>query len=577
MAAYTPTKFRKGALERDVETWSDHYQAIWEGFTPDGPLPERPVFSDREQAELERRETAALANYVAKDARILNVKDFGAKGNGAANDTAAINAALGALTPGDTLIFPPGRYMTSGGHHVTTPSVKIEGPTGRAQTYNSSAQLFLRNGANADMLTIDTNQVTVRDLTLHGQYSGQTAPSRGLVTSTLSGSYNFFDAVWVTSFNGDGMSFESSSGTTSNTIVNCESRVNQGYGMRFYGTSTDSMVSNCYIDQNVQSGVYCSSGDLSMTSCHLWGNGTGTTGERDGITFQSSAGCRIINCFIETQLNGAGIRFKTGANKGHIIQGCDIWGNGLQGIYAYQASNCVFTGNVVRQNNYKGQVGGGGAGLFVDSCTALLITGNQFFSSGANRQTYGYYEFGTANVDIRFTDNMSRAADHTTGGVFLGPGTRADLGSSFRSKAADQSIVNSNVLIDDADLQIPVAAGEVWQVEGLLFVDGPQAADLAVRISAPPGATGYWRALGPAGSATSTTAVSINPGAATVGASMGIGLLGAGVVTPVKIEGLVTVTTAGTLLVRWAQQAIDPAVPVIVKAGSHIQARRVAQ
>ena len=355
---------------------------------------------------------------------VLNVRDYGAVGDGATDDTGAINAALAAMTPGSLLFFPSGRYMTNGGHVLAAPSCTIAGTSGRAQTYNSSAQLFMRNGANADMLTISANQCTVRNLSLYGNKGNQTAASNGLVTPSNSGAnYLLLDAVWVDSFNGDGYSFQSSGTTLSATVVNCESRANVGYGMHFYGTVSDMIVTDCYIDQNVQSGVYCQSSDLSLTSCHIWGNGTATTGDLDGITCVSSAGCRFVNCYIESQTNGVGIRFKSGANKGHIISGCDIWNNGYQGVYAYSATNCAIVGNIIRQNNYKGQTAGGGAGVFFDTCTAMSVTGNQFFSSGASRQTYGYYETGTANAGCIFQGNVSRAADHTTGNWVIATGT----------------------------------------------------------------------------------------------------------------------------------------------------------
>lgn len=368
---------------------------------------------------------ALNATYASKPGAVINVKDgpYNAKGDGATNDTASINAAIAALTAGGTLYFPPGRYMTDGGHVINVPSCKIVGSSGRAQTYNSSAQLYLRNGANSDMLTIPANQVTVRDLSLYGNYNNQTGVSRGLVTpSTAGANYLLLDAVWVDSFNGDGYVFESL-GTLSSTVVNCESRKNRGYGMRFTGTATDSMVANCYIDQNTQSGVFCSAGDVSLTSVHIWGNGTAVSGDRDGITFQSSTGCRVVNCYIETQIEGAGIRFKSGTNKGHIIQGCDIWANGFQGIYGFGAANVVISGNVIRQNNYKGGVTSSGAGVTLDSCIAISTTGNTFFSSGANRQTYGYYEVGTANAGCIFNGNTSRAVDHTTGNWVIATGT----------------------------------------------------------------------------------------------------------------------------------------------------------
>lgn len=313
--------------------------------------------------------------------------------------------------------------MTNGGHVIDKPSVRIIGSGGRAQTYNSSSQIYLRNGSNADMLTIQANQVTVRDLTLHGNYNNQTGASRGLVTPATHGAnYLLLDAVWVDSFNGDGYVFESLA-TLSSTIVNCESRFNRGYGMKFTGTATDSMVANCYIDQSTQSGVFSSAGDVSLTSVHIWGNGTAASGDRDGITLQSAAGNRIVNCYIETQHEGAGIRFKSGNNSGHIVQGCDIWANGFQGIYGFSASNGVISGNTIRQNNYKGGTAGSGAGITFDTCTGMSVTGNNFYSSGLNRQTYGYYEFGTANAGNVFMGNVSRASQHTTGNWVIATGT----------------------------------------------------------------------------------------------------------------------------------------------------------
>lgn len=513
---------------------------------------------------------------VGKGDLVINVKDYGALGNGAANDTAAINAAIDALVPGATLFFPPGRYMTNGGHVIDTPSVVVKGCSGRAQTYNSAAQLYLRNAANADMMTIAETQITVRDLALFGNKTNQSGTSRGLVTSSaVPVNYFLLDAVWVDSFNGDGFAFEGGGSTVSSTIVNCESRVNAGYGMRFYGTATDSMMANCYVDQNGLSGIQCSSGDLSVMGCHIWGNGTAGSGDRDGITFQSAAGCRVVNCYIETNHNGAGIRFKSGTNRGHIVTECDIWDNGNQGIYAFAATNCIFSNNVIRTNNYNGGSGVNGAALVVDSCTSIIVEGNQFFNASLNRQTYCFYENGSSNAEIAFTGNACRRADQNgQNTLLLGPGTLVDLGTVSRRKTADQSVTSSTTLIDDLDLTFAVAVGEVWEIEGMLFVDGATSGDVLVRLAAPSTPTGYWRALGPAASNTSASAASFVPGAQLFNQNATIGALGAGVIATVKFEGMLTVTTVGTFVVRWAQGTSD-ATATIVKAGSYLRARRV--
>lgn len=513
---------------------------------------------------------------VGKGDLVFNVKDYGALGDGSTNDTAAIDAAIAALVPGGTLYFPAGRYMTDGGHVIDTPSVVVKGCSGRAQTYNSSAQLYLRAAANSDMLTIAETQITVRDLALYGNKANQSSTSRGLVTSSaVPVNYFLLDAVWVDSFKGDGFSFEGGGSTVSSTIVNCESRVNDGYGMKFYGTATDSMMANCYIDQNGLSGIHCASGDLSVMGVHIWGNGTAGSGDRDGITFQSAAGCRVVNCYIETNHNGAGIRFKTGTNRGHIVTECDIWDNGNQGIYAFSATNCIFSNNVIRTNNYGGGSGVNGAGIVVDTCTSMIIEGNQFFNASLTRQTYCYYENGSSNVDIKFTGNACRRIDQNgQGTLFLGPGTSVDLGSVFRRKTADQTVNNTTTLADDNTLTFPVVAGEVWEIEGLLFVDSATAADITVRLATPSGQSGYWRALGSSASNTSATAAALVPSGVAFNGNATIGGLGAGVISTVKLEGLLVVGDAGSCVLRWAQGTAD-ATDTIVKAGSYLRARRV--
>jgi polygalacturonase len=45
--------------------------------------------------------------------RVVNVKQFGARGNGLADDTAAIQAAINAAKPGETIYFPAGVYSVS--------------------------------------------------------------------------------------------------------------------------------------------------------------------------------------------------------------------------------------------------------------------------------------------------------------------------------------------------------------------------------------------------------------------------------------------------------------------------------
>ena len=56
---------------------------------------------------------ATLRNLVDKVREVVSVKDFGAVGDGVADDTAAIQAAIDSLASGGTLWFPVGTYMIS--------------------------------------------------------------------------------------------------------------------------------------------------------------------------------------------------------------------------------------------------------------------------------------------------------------------------------------------------------------------------------------------------------------------------------------------------------------------------------
>lgn len=371
---------------------------------------------------------------------VFNVKDFGALGNGTADDTAAINAAIAALAPGNTLFFPQGRYMTNGGHVIDTPSVTIKGPTGRGAPFWGSTQLYLRNGANADMLTLAAPQITLRELSLYGNQPNQTGASRGIATSPTDGAnYFLLDTVWVENFNGDGYTFEHPTSSIGGQLTNCECRENTGYGMSFY--ATDIIVTDCYVAYNTQSGLFCHTGSVSFNSCHIWGNGTALTGNCDGVTLYHTDQCQIMNCYIETN-NDAGIELLYGS--GSIIIGCDIWANRTRGIYSFGADHAVISNNLIHYNNSTGNTGSGGAEIAVDTGTAMMITGNQLFGG---RASYGYYEIGASNTDIKFIGNMCRPADFVTGDTVFGVGT--NTGKATRANPRVTSAASASSLTPD--------------------------------------------------------------------------------------------------------------------------------
>ena len=66
----------------------------------------------------------------------INVKTYGATGDGSRDDTSAIAAAFAAATPGSTVYFPSGTYKVSSGFTISVPITIVgDGPAG---TYNAA-------------------------------------------------------------------------------------------------------------------------------------------------------------------------------------------------------------------------------------------------------------------------------------------------------------------------------------------------------------------------------------------------------------------------------------------------------
>jgi hypothetical protein len=71
---------------------------------------------------------------------IVNVISYGASGNGSTDDTAAINSAIAALAPGDTLEFPEGTYLVTSLHPISVSGVTIDGSNNTAKIISKTTQ-----------------------------------------------------------------------------------------------------------------------------------------------------------------------------------------------------------------------------------------------------------------------------------------------------------------------------------------------------------------------------------------------------------------------------------------------------
>lgn len=115
----------------------------------------------------------------------INVKDFGAIGDGSANDTAAIANAIAALNTAGrgVLYFPPGQYLTSGGFTITANATILGMGMGDFEGDDGISEI-LCNSATAVLFTVSADRATFRDLALRN--TAGTTPSAGAAISVSS-------------------------------------------------------------------------------------------------------------------------------------------------------------------------------------------------------------------------------------------------------------------------------------------------------------------------------------------------------------------------------------------------------
>jgi hypothetical protein len=84
--------------------------------------------------------SATLTVNVSSGGTIINVVNYGATGNGSTDDTAAINSAIAALAPGNTLEFPEGTYLVTSLNPITVSGVTIDGSSNTAKIISKTTQ-----------------------------------------------------------------------------------------------------------------------------------------------------------------------------------------------------------------------------------------------------------------------------------------------------------------------------------------------------------------------------------------------------------------------------------------------------
>ena len=408
-----------------------------------------------------------LASFIA------NVKDYGARGDGIADDTIPIqNAMNAAAVSGGAVLLPPGQYAINSrlrlGAVLPPDNVLISGYGATIKplaTFPTGTQVFRLgdsgSGREATNLTVEGLKI---DMSL---CTGSTTIGIALFAKqrcTLR-DVSVFNAPQH-AFNLAGLA-----GTPTEILVDhCYAQDCQGNGFLFasnvsYSIIHDSGAKNINISQ-LGAGFYIFSGD-NNTLDNCWCDTSGNNGFRIGTSNNTAINCRALN------INGEGFRLtsSSGSQSKSSCVNCVVSGVYSGSAHAFRASghtdgsfiNCRANGatggaNGVRIDNLDGAVKGirvigcefdamqpgggigdgvnitsgtfhqivgctfknmGRDGVHADNVTDVIVSGCiSYDDQGTKTQAYAVRTTGTSD---RFTivGNSIRAADHLTGSTSL--------------------------------------------------------------------------------------------------------------------------------------------------------------
>jgi hypothetical protein len=359
----------------------------------------------------------------------VNVKSFGATGDGVTDDTSSIQSAVDSLSPGDTLYFPPGTYLTRL-ILVNKTRVRITGS-------GATLKLYYQTAVNASTLTpydiswiVDpgTTDFTAagassntRGVTFYTSYPGQLSGT-GTATSTtqstvflIVGRYgpSDYDPSWSAAsdvtidglrFIGHKLVFNTSAlirikNIQRVTIRDCTFEDHEHFAITWYA-ATDVLVADCKVRNCIQGVAYGQAGTgYLLERCVIRGNTVSgmwssmwSTGGHDGLgacgirLAGGSRDCKILDNIIDS---------------GGALQACDCYVTRASGVFH---ENLLIRGNTWANTSW---------GASIAPNKGLIYANNHHIGN----QVYGLelYSVGQSLVTDCIFDGYSPYYGHNVG------------------------------------------------------------------------------------------------------------------------------------------------------------------
>lgn len=253
----------------------------------------------------------AAIGAVGRGELLVNVKDFGAVGDGVTDDRSELQSAIDAIPDeGGVLFFPPGTYLISGRLTRSKP-IKIRGA-------GKSLSVLKINARDLHLNITTTSDVEVEDLGFDGD---QNVVGPGV-----------YPAVNLTD--------------VSNAVIrNCEFRNTQANAMQVTRGESIRIAENSF--HNLwYSGIYLANPGVGNRNEDIWIE----KNHFDGVNIGNLGGHSAIHAFGGTDQPDSNVRIHIVSN---VIVNANTIGIGLDSI-----DQCRISGNIIKRNELPGSIGG---------------------------------------------------------------------------------------------------------------------------------------------------------------------------------------------------------------------------
>ena len=404
---------------------------------------------------------------------VFNVRDQGAVGDGAADDTGALVGTIGRVPPSGGLV-----YLPRGTYRVTSP-IAIERPNVWVFGSGPDASVIrLGDAANADILAIRASGCTVSNVTIDGS-KAHSASGAGILVDAAAASQMLENVkvrdLRVVRTKGAGIKIRSSPSGPVNRrslVQSCVVDDTDAEGIALMATD-QSIVANCFVSRTGNHGIISKQGDENTLIGNqiLQAGFNKSSGFAHGIAIDGNGGLnpngrhRIIGNYIFDACD-AGIEVADAVDD-LVIEGNTINGAGV-GALAVNRYGIYFGGSLAASS--KGSIRGNtvtrakangihAAGLSsLARASSLVIEGNLCYGNGENgiylKAVDNFVVMGNAcfNNDTSSTEKDGIRLEGAWDGIVMGNRCYDDQAAKMQAHGLGIVAGATNVLVAMNDL-----------------------------------------------------------------------------------------------------------------------------